>query len=213
MLRFLAARYDRLMEPVERAGLRERRRRLLGELGGEVLEVGAGTGLNVPAYGRASRVVALEPDPAMRRELEKKLPHARVPVEISAGNAEALPFPDDSFDAVISTLVLCSVADQRQALAEIGRVLRPGGRLVLIEHVRGDGLLGAAQDALAPLHRLIAGGCSPNRRTAAAVRDAGFELDEERFPLAGNPNVLTRPAFAAVATRRTSAPPGSRTAR
>ena len=200
--RLFAPRYDRLMERVERAGLRERRRRLLGGLEGDVLEIGAGTGLGVPHYERAARVVQLEPDRHLRRELERKRAAARVPLEVVAGKAEALPFPDDSFDAVVSTLVLCSVSDPGRALAEVRRVLRPAGRLVLIEHVRADGVLGAAQDVFAPLHRVIAGGCSPNRRTAEAVRAAGFELAETAFTLAGNPDPLTRPAFEGVATKR-----------
>jgi ubiquinone/menaquinone biosynthesis C-methylase UbiE len=201
--RFGARQYDRFLEPVERAGLRERRRRLLTELEGEVLEIGAGTGLGLRHYERAARVVAVEPDRYMREQLGTKLADARVPVEVVDGKAEALPFPDASFDAVVSMLVLCSVEDPATALAEVRRVLRPGGRLVLIEHVRGDGLLGRAQDLLAPLHRLVAGGCRPNRRTADAVRRAGFELNEEPFTLAGDPDVLTRPAFEGVATRRT----------
>ena len=200
--RLVAPRYDRLMERVERAGLRERRRRLLGALAGDVLEIGAGTGLGLPHYECAARVVQLEPDRHLRRQLERKRTLARVPVEIVAGRAEALPFPDESFDAVVSTLVLCSVRDPGRALAEIRRVLRPQGRLVLIEHVRGDGALARWQDLLAPLHRLLAGGCSPNRRTADAVRAAGFELDARPFVIAGNPIPLTRPAFEGVATKR-----------
>ena len=198
----LAARlYDPLIERVERAGLRERRRRLVAALEGDVLEVGAGTGQNVLHYARASGVVALEPDPHMRARLEAKVARSSVPVTVVDGRAEALPFPDASFDSVVSTLVFCSVGDVGRALAEIRRVLRPQGKLVLIEHVRGDGLLGRAQDSLAPVHRLVFGGCTPNRRTADAVRAAGFDLTDERFRLAGNPDVLTRPAFEGVATR------------
>ena len=201
--RLAARHYDRLLEPLERAGLRERRRRLLAALEGDVLEIGAGTGLGLPHYARAARVVEVEPDPYRRAELERKLARARVPVEIVAARAEALPFADGSFDSVVSMLVLCSVSDPAQALAELRRVLRPGGRLVLLEHVRGRGTLGRAQDLLAPLHRLVAGGCSPNRRTEETVEAGGFDLhDVERFTLVGNPDVLTRPALQAVATRR-----------
>ena len=203
-LRRLAARhYDRVLEPIERAGLRDRRGRLLAELEGEVLEIGAGTGLALPHYRRATRVVLVEPDRYLRAELERKVPLARVPVEVVAARAESLPFADGSFDWVVSMLVLCSVSDPPLALAELRRVLRPDGRLVLLEHVRGDGTLGRAQDVLAPLHRLVAGGCSPNRRTEETVQAAGFELYEvERFTLPSNPDVLTRPAFQALATRR-----------
>ena len=202
-LRRLAARgYDRLLEPVERAGLRERRRGLVADLEGDVLELGAGTGLNLSHYGRARRVVALEPDPFMREQLMEKLAGTRVPVEVVDARAEALPFPDESFDAVVSTLVLCSVEEPSAVLAEARRVLKPGGRLLLIEHVRGERVLGRIQDLLAPVHRLVAGGCTPNRRTAEAVRSAGFELEEEPFTLAGDPDPLTRPAFQGVATPR-----------
>ena len=200
--RLIAPHYDRLMERVERAGLRERRSRLLRALEGDVLEIGAGTGLGLPHYERAARVVQLEPDRHLRRQLERKRALARVPVEIVPGEAEALPFPDESFDAVVSTLVLCSVRDPGRALAEIRRVLRPEGRLVLIEHVRGESALGGWQDLLAPLHRLLAGGCSPNRRTAETVQAAGFELDARPFAIAGNPDPLTRSAFEGVATKR-----------
>lgn len=202
MIGRLGARlYDRSLERLERAQLRERRRRLVAGLEGDVLEIGAGTGLNLPHYERAWRVVALEPDPWMRRELEPKLPAASVPVEVVDGRAEALPFPDESFAAVVSTLCLCSVDDQARVLDEVRRVLRPGGRLALLEHVRGEGLLGRAQDLLAPLHRLLLGGCSPNRRTADAVRAAGFALAEEPFELRPDPDVLTRPAFEGVARK------------
>lgn len=199
----LSARwYDRLLEPLERAGLRERRRRLLSGLDGEVLEIGAGTGLALEHYAGAARVVQLEPDPYRRAELERKRSQARVPVEVVDARAEALPFPDGSFDAVVSMLVLCSVADPPCVLSEVRRVLRPGGRLVLLEHVRAGGALGRAQDLLAPLHRVVAGGCSPNRRTEETVRAAGFALHEvERFTLAANPDPLTRPAFQAIAIR------------
>ena len=201
--RLVARHYDRVPEPIERAGLRDCRPRLLAELEGDVLEMGGSTGLALPHYGRATRVVLVEPDRYLRAELERKLPLARVPVEVVDARAEALPFADGSFDWVVSMLVLCSVSDPRLALAELRRVLRPDGRLVLLEHVRGEGTLGRAQDVLAPLHRLVAGGCSPNRRTEETVEAAGFELHEvERFALPSNPDVLTRPAFQALATRR-----------
>ena len=200
--RFGARLYDRLLEPVERAGLRERRRRLLADLEGGVLELGAGTGLNLRHYARARRVVALEPDPFMREQLREKLAGTRVAVELVDGRAESLPFPDASFDAVVSTLVLCSVDNPAAALAEVRRVLKPDGRLVLIEHVRGERLLSRFQDVLAPVHRAVTGGCTPNRRTADAVRAAGFDLEEERFTLAGDPDPLTRPAFQGVARVR-----------
>jgi ubiquinone/menaquinone biosynthesis C-methylase UbiE len=201
MTRIIARLYDRLLEPVERAGLRERRRALLADLEGHVLEIGAGTGLGLRHYEQAERVVQLEPDAHMRQQLHKKLADSKVPVEVAEGKAEELSFEDESFDAVVSTLTLCSVDDPARALAEIERVLKPDGRLVLIEHVRGAGFRALFQDALAPLHRRLAGGCRPNRRTAEAVRAAGFDFTEDNFTLEGNPNPLTRPAIQGTATK------------
>lgn len=202
--RLVAALYDRGVRRAEEAGLRERRRRLLAGLAGDVLEIGAGTGLNLQHYPAGVRLVLLEPGPHMRRRLAARLAGLPVRGEIVAGQAEELPFPDASFDAVVSTLVLCSVSDLDRALAEIRRVLRPGGRLALIEHVRGEGVLGALQDAIAPPSRAVSS-CSPNRRTAQAVRAAGFELAEERFALARAP-FWVRPGVAGVAVRTGEGP-------
>lgn len=134
-----AALYDWLGGAAERGWMGRRRSRLLAEASGSVLEIGGGTGANLAHYREAAYVVVAEPDPFMRGKLRRKLGAARVPVEVSEAGAEALPFSDGSFDAVVSTLVLCTVPDQGVALAEIRRVLRPGGRLLFIEHVRGEG--------------------------------------------------------------------------
>jgi ubiquinone/menaquinone biosynthesis C-methylase UbiE len=113
----------------------------------------------------------------MRKRLGPKLEDARVPVEISPAGAEALPFPDASFDTVVSTLVLCTVPDQEAALDEVRRVLRPDGRLLFIEHVRAAGAAARWQDRLEPLWRRLLGGCHPDRETVAAIEEAGFEID------------------------------------
>jgi SAM-dependent methyltransferase len=131
-----AALYDPIGASKERRWMGGRRRRLLAGARGVVLEIGGGTGANLAHYRDVDRVVVAEPDPFMRRRLARKLEDARVPVEISAAGAEELPFPDGSFDTVVSTLVLCTVPDQESALDEVRRVLRPGGRLLFIEHVR-----------------------------------------------------------------------------
>jgi SAM-dependent methyltransferase len=159
----------------EERGLGELRHTLLGELEGDVLEIGAGTGASLPHYDRASRVVALEPDPSMAKRLPTKVAAARVPVELVAGSAESVPFPDASFDAVVSTFMLCSVADPATVLAEARRVLKPGGKLILLEHVRGQGRAARWQDRLTPVHRKVAGNCHLNRDTLAAVTSAGFD--------------------------------------
>ena len=177
-----AALYDRLGGVAERTWMGERRARLLAGVRGAVLEIGGGTGANLPHYRDADRITVSEPDPFMRRRLRTKLDNARVPVELSPAGAEALPFPDGSFDAVVSTLVLCTVPDQGAALGEIRRVLRPGGRLLFIEHVRAHGSTARLQDRIEPLWGLLFGGCHPNRDTVAAIAEAGFEIETpERF--------------------------------
>ena len=177
-----AALYDRLGGAAERAWMGERRARLLAGARGALLEIGGGTGANLPHFRDAERVTVSEPDPFMRKRLRAKLGDSRVPVEVSEAGAEALPFPDDSFDAVVSTLVLCTVPDQGAALGEIRRVLRPGGRLLFIEHVRARDSTARLQDRIEPLWGLLLGGCHPNRDTVAAIREAGFEAETlERF--------------------------------
>jgi ubiquinone/menaquinone biosynthesis C-methylase UbiE len=195
-----AALYDRLTAPLERDVLGPRRTALLGELEGQVLDVGAGTGANLPHVHRAGRLVATEPDRAMRRRLARKLADARVPVEVAGAAAESLPFPDATFDAVVFACVLCTVTDPHAAIAEAGRVLKPGGRLIVLEHVRGTGRLARWQGRVTPLWSRLMAGCHPNRDTAATIERAGFTFERiERFdPF---PRwVPTRPMLEAVAS-------------
>ncbi|CAA9477168.1 MAG: hypothetical protein AVDCRST_MAG12-1263 [uncultured Rubrobacteraceae bacterium] len=196
-----AALYDGLGAFAERGWMGRRRYRLLAGAPGRVLEIGGGTGANLPHYRDVARVVVAEPDPHMRRRLRRKLGRARVPVEVSEAGAEALPFADGSFDAVVSTLVLCSVSYQGEALAEIRRVLRPGGRLLFIEHVRGEGSVARAQDRVLPVWRPLFAGCHPNRDTLGSIRAAGFEIGAlDRFvppgPFTGLVPHVQREAFA-----------------
>jgi ubiquinone/menaquinone biosynthesis C-methylase UbiE len=172
-----AALYDPLTASMEREWMGERRARLLTEARGTVLEVGGGTGANLPHYGVAERVTVVEPDPYMRKRLDPKSVAASVPVEVSAAGAESLPFADGSFDTVVSTLVLCTVPDQGSALREIRRVLRQDGRLLFIEHVRAPGSMARWQDRINPLWKRINGGCHLNRDTVAAMKGAGFEME------------------------------------
>jgi ubiquinone/menaquinone biosynthesis C-methylase UbiE len=196
--------YDWCVGFSERRGLTERRRALVGDLGGDVLEIGAGTGLNLDHYREASRVVALEPDASMAARLRARAGAAAVPVEVIEARAEELPFPDQSFDHVVTTLVLCSTGDVSAVLGEIRRVLRPAGSFAFLEHVRGEGRLARWQDRLAPLHARLAGGCKPNRDTAAAIEAAGFVLGRlDRTPIPSS-EPLTRPAIQGVATRTSS---------
>jgi ubiquinone/menaquinone biosynthesis C-methylase UbiE len=172
-----AALYDPIGASMERRWMGRRRRRLLAGARGAVLEIGGGTGANLAHYRSVDRVTIAEPDPFMRKRIGPKLENARVPVEVSEAGAEALPFPDGSFDTVVSTFVLCTVPDQEAALDEVRRVLRPGGRLLFIEHVRAAGSMARWQDRLEPLWRRLLGGCHPNRDTVAAIEEAGFEIE------------------------------------
>jgi ubiquinone/menaquinone biosynthesis C-methylase UbiE len=170
--------YDLFSRRTERRGFGDLRRDVVGSLDGNVLELGAGTGLNLPHYAAGARVVAVEPDDGMASRLETRAESARVPVDVVRAPAERLPFADASFDHVVSTVVLCSVESPAQALAEARRVLRPGGDLRFVEHVRARGRRGAWQDRLTPLQRRFVGNCHLNRETVAEIEAAGFRLED-----------------------------------
>lgn len=187
-----ARMYLRTAGGAEQRGAHEHRMRLLNGLRGTVLEIGAGHGLNFPLYPAAvSEVVALEPEPTLRAEAEVAAARASVPVRVLPGIADRLPLADASVDAVVASLVLCSVPDQPRALAEINRVLRPGGELRFYEHVvprcQPKRLLLQAADR-SGLWPAIAGGCHPARDTTEAIMQAGFDIAEiERFGFAPQP--------------------------
>ncbi len=148
---------------------------LLGPLQGTVLEVGAGTGANLPYYTHAARVVATDPDPYMLRRARQRLRDLDHPaVDLQLASAEALPFADASFDHVVATLVFCTVPDAERALREVRRVLKPDGRFHFVEHVRADGAVGRAQDLIRPVWKVFAAGCVINRRTGELIERAGF---------------------------------------
>lgn len=178
---FVASIYDRWMRPAEAACLVEWRAELLRGLTGDVLEVGAGTGAMLSYYPLTiSRLVLAEPDRHMRRRLEAKCRGLVLPMfELSDAPIEQLPLPDASLDAVVSALVLCSVPSERTALAEIFRVLRPGGRLLFLEHVAADRLSSryAWQRRLEPAWRFCAGNCHLTRDTEHAIGAAGFHIE------------------------------------
>jgi len=177
--RLFAATYDALSASVERRELAPRRARLLSGLTGTVVDVGAGTGANLRHFRHAERVILVEPDRYMRARLSSRLGESSVPVEVSDADAEHLPLPDGTADAVVFTLVLCSVPDQRLALLEARRVLKPGGTLAVLEHVRGQGRAARWQDRLDGLWgRCVAPGCHINRNTVASIGEAGFEFTE-----------------------------------
>jgi ubiquinone/menaquinone biosynthesis C-methylase UbiE len=198
--------YDRMTARAERGGLGEMRRELLANASGRVLELGAGTGHNLPYYTDAvTELVMIEPDPHMARRLRERLAEetgaAANPTVVEAP-AEQLPFDDGSFDAVVATLVFCTVDDQQRALAEARRVLVEGGLLLYLEHIRSSRPgLGRWQDLLQKPWGLIAGGCHPNRPTDQAIADAGFWIDSlERDKLPKAPP-LVRPLIHGVARR------------
>ncbi len=175
--RWFAAVYDRLNARAERGPLGRARRGLLAGLAGDVLEIGAGTGANFEHYPEAARVIALEPDPHMLRRARTRLDGlGRSNIEPRGAPAELLPVSGESFDTVVSTLVLCTVHDPAQALAEVRRVLRPQGCLLFIEHVRGDGALGRFHDIIRPGWSWMGAGCQINRTTADTMRAAGFDV-------------------------------------
>lgn len=179
--RMFSAMYDRAFEATEEAGLREMRRELLAGARGRVLELGAGTGLNLELYPETVEALTLtEPDPHMSKQLRKRLSESpRAGAEAVEAPAEKLPFPDDSFDTAVVTLVLCTVPDPTAALAEIKRVLKPGGQLLFLEHVRsGDPGLAKWQDRLERPWRFLGDGCHCNRDTVSTIGAAGFELGD-----------------------------------
>jgi len=180
--RAFSAAYDRGFKGAEDAGLREMRSELLAQARGRVLELGAGTGLNLGLYPRTIETLTMvEPDPHMTKQLRQKLADSGKSAQISVVEApgEDLPFPDGSFDTVVVTLVLCTVPDQAATLAEIKRVLAPGGALLFLEHVRAhDEGLAKWQDRLEGPWKFLADGCRCNRDTVAAIGAAGFELGE-----------------------------------
>ena len=192
--RLFAALYDRLGARAERGWLGDRRRDLLAAAEGAVVEIGAGTGANLPHYPRIERLLALEPDPAMRRRLRPKAQGLPFPIQIRDASAEELPLGDDTADTVVCVLVLCSVADPGRALAEARRVLRPGGRLLFMEHVRGRGRRARWQDRAVPIWRRVGAGCHPNRDSVGAIERAGFVIEELQAYDDDAPGpVLTRP--------------------
>jgi ubiquinone/menaquinone biosynthesis C-methylase UbiE len=199
-----AALYDRMMAGTEDAGMRERRRELLSDLSGRVLEIGGGTGVNLPLYPAAvTELVITEPEEPMARKLESKLAGQPLPARIVRAPAEALPFEDASFDYAVSTLVLCTVADQARALSELRRVLKPEGKLVLIEHVRADDAgLARWQDRLHPLWIRLGHGCNCNRPTLDGLGAAGFDVGQVEHGRVPKAPPIVRPMIFGVATRR-----------
>jgi ubiquinone/menaquinone biosynthesis C-methylase UbiE len=199
--RIFAGTYDRMMAKSERDGLAARRDALLAQATGDVLEIGGGTGANLSRYGAGVRsLVVTEPEPPMAHRLEQHIAERRPDARLVQAPAEALPFEDASFDTAVATLVLCTVADQPQALRELRRVLRPGGRLLFIEHVRAESAkLARWQDRLLPINVRLGHGCHCNRATLDGIRAAGFDVLEVEHGAIPHAPPHLRPLVAGVA--------------
>ncbi|HCT76274.1 MAG TPA: SAM-dependent methyltransferase [Micromonosporaceae bacterium] len=180
-----ARMYLGIAERADRLGGAKHRRRMLAGLTGNVIEVGAGHGRNFAHYpDGVSGVVAVEPDDTLRGRAETAAVRVPLPVTVVVGHADALPAEEAEFDAAVASLVLCTVPRPEHALAEIRRVLRPGGLLRFYEHVRSSNAFYARiQDLVTPIWSRVGGGCHPNRDTVNAIESAGFRIEElDRFP-------------------------------
>jgi ubiquinone/menaquinone biosynthesis C-methylase UbiE len=198
--RAFSALYDRALKGTEDAGLREMRRQLLAGARGRTLDIGAGTGANLDLYPEGvTELVLAEPDPHMLKQLRAK---ASAGTEVVQAPAESLPFEDASFDTAVFTLVLCTAPDPAAALREVARVLRPGGRMLFIEHVRAeDPGLARWQDRLERPWRFLGDGCHCNRDTVATIEASPLNLENvERDQLPKSPP-LVRPLVRGSATR------------
>jgi len=177
--RVFAALYDRSLKGTEEAGLREMRRETLSEARGRTIDIGAGTGANLGLYPQTvTELVLSEPDKYMVRRLRHRLAETDQRVQLIEAPAARLPFEDASFDTAVFTLVLCTVPDPEAALAEAARLLRPGGRMLFIEHVRaGDARLARWQDRLEGPWRFVGDGCHCNRDTVATIEASPLTLE------------------------------------
>ncbi len=207
--RVFAWYYPKVVGRAERAGQADTRRELLSAASGRTLEIGAGSGFNLPHYpASVTELVVSEPSPHMREHLRERLESDPPPVgswDLADASAESLPFDDESFDTVTGGFIMCSIPDPERALSEIARVLRPGGRYIFLEHVHaGEGtVLGRFQDLIEIPHRYIAAGCHPNRRTWELIEHSPLEVErldrgkQPKAPPSVRPTILgsaVRPA-------------------
>jgi ubiquinone/menaquinone biosynthesis C-methylase UbiE len=199
--KFFAMTYDRQIARSERAGLHAFRQDLLAGAKGDVIEIGGGTGANLLCYGPAvGSLTITEPEPPMMRRLERKVREQAPGTKVLRAPAEDLPFDDGTFDVAVSTLVLCGVDDQPRALRELRRVLRPGGQLLFIEHVRSDDPRTARlQDRMNWLNRLVVC-CDCNRPTLGSIQEAGFTITQVEHTALPKAPKFVSPTIMGVAT-------------
>lgn len=190
----LAQCYDLAMSRTERLCLHNWRRELLATANGEVLEIGAGTGGNLQYFPGHCHLTLSEPDAHMRRKLQRKLREHQITANVAPWPAEKLDLPAHSIDTVISTLVLCSVSNPQQVLKEIYRVLRPGGQLLFIEHVRSDNHRTVRWQKLCePTWRCLCGNCHLTRDTLGKIQEQGMLIDTlSEADLCGAPAIVRR---------------------
>ncbi len=199
--RFFALTYDRQLAKTERAGLAAMRRSLLGDVAGSVIEIGGGTGANLEIYGPGvTSLVVTEPEVPMLKRLEKKVETLGSRAVVLKAPAEDLPYDDHTFDAAVSTLVLCGVADQDRALRQLRRVLKPGGKFYFLEHVRSeDAAYAKRQDRMNPINRFVVH-CDCNRPTLHSIEAAGFTVDHVEHSQLPKAPFFVRPLIVGVAT-------------
>lgn len=171
--------YDLAMKPLEKTRFKKIRADLVRKAQGRVLEIGFGTGVNFRYYRNVDRIDAIEPNLEMSKQANKRIRKSRIPIYTSQAIAEQLPFPDNTFDTVVATLVFCTIPDPNRAMQEIQRVCRPGAQILLFEHVKMDQqLLGKTQNALTPIWKKLCDGCHLNRDTLGLVEQSDLDIQK-----------------------------------
>lgn len=171
--------YDIVLAPFEAMNLGKLREELLSHAHGKILEIGSGTGLNLPYYPQDTVIIGIEPDRSMRHKSLERAENFHA--QVMDGDAMALPFPDEEFDTVVGTLVFCTIPDPQKAMEEVHRVLKPGGTFLLLEHVRKNTpVMGKLLDVMTPLWFHIADGCHLNRDPSDTIKRLDFKTQEYR---------------------------------